>query len=169
MSFAVAAAIAGEFDPIDAVVTAGLAAPELAALHSLLERMAGINTELRSDREGTAIAVNALRQELTARPAEFLWSGVWLLLHVRASKLQDGVAGPLVDWLFYGWRQLVRDMRFRLRLPAVTIPPIETILSEPDRSLSAAARLLLAAAPAASTTLVQTARTHLEELAATDA
>ena len=42
--------------------------------------MAGRATGLTNDREGAAIAVNALRQDLTARPAEFCWAAIWLLL-----------------------------------------------------------------------------------------
>jgi hypothetical protein len=166
LSFAIAAAIAGDFAAVDTAVAAGLNAPELVALHPLLERMVGRAAELRSDREGAAIAVNVLRQDLSVRPAEFCWAGIWLLFHVRVSNLGDGVAAPLVTWLFDGWTHLVRQARFRLTAPTINVPPIETILSHPDRTSAAAARLLLAAAPAALTSVPAIVRSHLEELAA---
>lgn len=166
LSFTIAAVIVGNFAAVDTVVVAGLAAPELVALHPLLERMAGRATGLTTDREGAAIAVNALRQELTARPAEFLWAAIWLLLHAHISKLRDGVADPFITWLFEGWATLVQASRFRLAMPAINVPPIEAILAQPDRTLAAGARLLLAAAPAASTSIPAMVRTHLEQLAA---
>lgn len=112
------------------------------------------------------MAVNALRRDLTAHPAEFCWSGIWMLLHVRVSKLRDGVADPLVRWLFDGWTHLARQARFRLTAPAINVPPIETVLSHSDRTLETAARLLIAAAPAASVSIPAIVRTCLEELAA---
>lgn len=166
LSFTIAAAIAGDFAAVDTVIAAGLDAPELASLHPLLERMAGRATGLTTDREGAAIAVNALRQDLTARPAEFCWAAIWLLLHARISKLREGVADPFITWLFDGWTTLVQASRFRLAMPAINVPPIEAILAQPDRTLAAAARLLLAGAPAASTSIPAMVRTHLEELAA---
>ncbi|WP_137102335.1 tetratricopeptide repeat protein [Azospirillum argentinense] len=165
LSFTIAAAIAGNFTAVDTVIEAGLNAPELVALHPLLERMAGHITEFGSDREGTAMAINALRQDLTTRPAEFCWWGIWLLLHVRISKFQNGVADPVIAWLFDGWTHLIYKARFRLKAPVINVPPIETILSQPDRTLEAAARLLLAAAPAASINTPAVVRVHLEELA----
>jgi hypothetical protein len=51
-------------------------------------------------------------------------------------------------------------------MPAINAPPIEAILAQPDRTLAAAARLLLAGAPAASTSIPAMIRTHMEELAA---
>lgn len=169
MSFSIAAAIAGEFAAVDAVIESGLRTSELTALHPLLARMAGRETQLRSDREGAAIAVNALRQDLITRPAEFCWCGIWMLLHIRSSNLRDGVAGPLVTWLFDGWQQLVREMPFRLAAPAVNARPIEAILSHPDRTFGAGVRLILTAAPAAAVSMPAVIRAHLEELAASTA
>lgn len=164
LSFAMAAAIKGNFAAVDAVIATGLSAPELVALHPLLERMAGHSIELRSDREGAAIAINALRQDLTTRPAEFCRAGIWLLLHLRSSQLRGGIADPFISWLFNGWTDLVRHARFRLTAPAINAPPIEAIVSSPDRTLAAAARLLQAAAPAASINIPNTVRKHLVEL-----
>jgi hypothetical protein len=167
LSFTIAAAVAGDFAAVDAATMAGLAAPELAALHPLLVRMAGKATGISSDREGAAIAVNCLREDLVARPDGFCWAGIWLLLHVRVSRLRDGVADPLVAWLFDGWSHLVHAARFRLTMPAINAPAVEAVLSRPDRTLAAAARLLLAAAPAVSTVIPTIVRTHLDELAET--
>lgn len=61
LSFATAAAMARAFGVIDAIVAQGRAAPEIAGLHSLLERMGGVVTPLTSDREGAANTLWRLR------------------------------------------------------------------------------------------------------------
>jgi hypothetical protein len=165
LCFATAAALAHEFDAIDAIIAQGLAAPEIATLHPHLRRMAGEVTPITTDREGAANTIWLLRQDLSARPAEFCWAAVWLLLHVNASRLQDGVLGPLVAWVFGGCEHLIRNGRFRLSLPATTVPPIEAVLAHPDRSLASAAKLLLALAPAAATRLASPVRAILEQIA----
>jgi hypothetical protein len=75
------------------------------------------------------------------------------------------VADPFLAWLFDGWTTLVQASRFRLAMPAINVPPIEAVLAQPDRTLAAGARLLLAAAPAASTNIPAAVRELLEELA----
>ncbi|QCO03112.1 hypothetical protein [Azospirillum argentinense] len=164
LSFTIAAAIAGNFTAVDTVIEAGLNAPELVALHPLLERMAGHNgVWIRSRRDGNGDQCPSAGPNHA--PAEFCWWGIWLLLHVRISKFQNGVADPVIAWLFDGWTHLIYKARFRLKAPVINVPPIETILSQPDRTLEAAARLLLAAAPAASINTPAVVRVHLEELA----
>ena len=166
LSFSIAAAITGNFTAVDRIIEAGLDAPEIIALHPLLKRMAGRETALRSDREGAAQAVHALRHDLTTNPIGFWWSGLWMLLHIRVSKLRAGVAEPLITWLFDGWGQLVSEARFRLSAPAINVPPITAILSQPDRTLAAAAQLLLAAAAASPVNPPAVFRTLLDELVA---
>jgi len=165
LSFATAAVLARAFDAIDAIVEQGLTSPEIASLHPLLHRMSGAVTTLATDRDGAANAIWLLREDLTARPAEFCWAGVWLLFHVNASRLRDGVAQPLVAWIFAGCDHLVRNGRFRLSLPASTVPPIEAMLSRPDRTTASAAELLLAFAPAAATRFIPQVRLALEKIA----
>jgi hypothetical protein len=165
LSFATAAALAREFDAIDAIVAQGVAAPEIAALHPHLQRMAGDTTPLTTDREGAANAIWLLREDLSASPAQFCWAAAWLLFHVNASRLQDGVLSPLVAWIFAGCDHLVRNARFRLSLPATTVPPIEAVLARPDRTLVSAAELLLALAPAAVARFTPQVRAMLEQIA----
>ncbi|MBR9971298.1 hypothetical protein [Magnetospirillum sulfuroxidans] len=166
LSFAIAAAINGNFEAVDTIVEVGLKAPELVALHPLFERMAGRTLEFATEREAAALAVNALRQDIVALPAAFLWCGIWMLLHVRASQLSDRVADPLISWIFDGWGHLAHQARFRLTVPVINVPPIEAVLPHPDRTLGAAARLLLAAAPAASVSMPSNVRASLYDLAA---
>ncbi len=168
LSFGIAAAIAGDFAAVNTAVEAGLGAPELSALHPLMKRMLGQDKELRSEREGAAITVGALRQDLTARPGEFYWAGVWMLLHLRTSNFRASIADPVAHWIISGWTHLIREARFRLAMPTVNVPPIEAILLHSDRTVAAAARLLLVAAPAASTALRASIRTCLEELTAAE-
>lgn len=168
LSFAISAAVARAFERLDEALAQVLAATELAALHPLAERMLGSNTELRNDREGAAIAVNALRTEPTLRVPEFYWTGVWLVLHLRISKLRSGVSEPLVKWLFAGWAYLVGGARFRLVAPNVTASAVEAVLSGAARTPAAAAKLLLAAAPTAATSMPTVVRECLEELATSE-
>lgn len=164
LSFSIAAALAGEFEALDTIIEDGLGAPEIVALHTLLEFMAGSAKKFKTDREGVAAAVNALRQDLVTNPTVVCWVGIWMLLHLRSSKLRDGVADPVTEWLFDTWRYLIREARFRLEAPIVNVPPIEEILSNSDRSLAAAARLLLVVAPAASTNIRADVREHLKAM-----
>ncbi|AZO33565.1 MAG: hypothetical protein EOQ44_20355 [Mesorhizobium sp.] len=165
LSFAIAAALAGSFDAVDTVIQAGLGSPEIACLHPLLERMAGRLNTISTDRQGAALAVDSLRRDATGEPVLFWWAGAWMLFHVRASKLRSGVAEPLVSWIFDKWSYLAGEGRFRLAAPNVNVPPIEVILSACDRSLANAARLLLAAVPAASIRIRADVRENLELLA----
>ncbi|WP_426411613.1 hypothetical protein [Bradyrhizobium ganzhouense] len=165
LSFATAAALAREFQAIDAIVEEGLASPEIESIHPLLRRMGGDLTAIATDRDGAANAIWLLREDLTARPAEFCWAAAWLLFHVNASRLRSGVAEPLVAWIFAGCTHLVSNARFRLSLPATTVPPVEAVLARSERTIASAAELLLTFAPAAGTRFVPQARSTLEEIA----
>jgi hypothetical protein len=165
LSFATGAAMARAFDAIDSIVEQGLAAPEFAALHPLLRRMGGEVSELRTDREGAANCIWLVREDLTGRPAEFCWAAVWLLLHVNNSRLRDGVAEPLIAWIFAGADHLVRHARFNLSAPTITAPAVEALLVASDRTIPAAARLLLTLEPAVATRFIPQVRTTLEEIA----
>jgi len=164
LSFATGAAMARAFDAIDSIVAQGLSAPEIAAVHPLLRRMGGAVSTLTSDREGAANSIWLVRENLSGRPAEFCWAAVWLLIHVSNSRLRDGVAQPLIAWIFAGADHLVRNARFLLSTPAMTVPAVEAIIGTPDRSMASAARLLLALAPAAATTYIPKVRDRLEEI-----
>ncbi|ESW77795.1 hypothetical protein NKL07_33465 [Mesorhizobium sp. C280B] len=167
LSFATAAALAGAFDAIDAVVHEGLASSEIGALHSLLRRMRGDLTIIATDRDGAANTIWLLREDLTARPAEFCWASAWLLFHVNASRLRLGVEEPLVAWIFGGCAYLVSNGRFRLSFPATTVPPVEAVLARPERTIASAAELLLTLAPAVATRFIPQARSTLEKIAGT--
>lgn len=164
LSFALGAAMARAFDSIDSIVSQGLAAPEIAGLHPLLSRMGGAVSALTSDREGAANSLWIVREDLSGRPTEFCWTAVWLLIHVSNSRLADGVAEPLVAWIFAGVEYLLRQARFSISTSAVTVPPLEAILAIPDRSVASAARLLLALAPAANTTYIPKVRDRLQAI-----
>ena len=71
LSFATAAVLARAFDAVDSVVTQGLAAPEIAALHPMLRRMGGAAARIASDRDGAANAIQLVRGDLAGRPEEF--------------------------------------------------------------------------------------------------
>lgn len=164
LSFATGAAMARAFAAIDSIVAQGLSAPEIAALHPLLRRMGGTADALTSDREGAANSIWLVRQDLSGRPVEFCWAAIWLLIHVSNSRLRDGVAQALIAWIFAGVDHLVRHGRFLLSIPAVTVPPLEVIISDPDRSMASAARLITALAAAVSTTLIPKVKNRLGEI-----
>jgi len=168
LSFATGAAMARAFDAIASIVEQGLAAPEVSALHPLLRRMGGAVSTLTTDREGAANSIWLVREDLSGRPDEFCWAAVWLLLHVNSSRLRDGVAQPLIAWIYAGADHLVRSARFRLSLPATTAPPVEALLAAPERTIASTARLMLALAPAAATRFIPQVRTMLEEIARSD-
>lgn len=168
LSFATGAAIARAFDAIASIVEQGLAAPEISALHPLLRRMGGAVSTLTTDREGAANSIWLMREGFSGRPTEFCWAAVWLLLHVASSRLRDGIAQPLIAWVYSGAEHLVRNARFHLSLPAVTAPPVEALLAAPERTMASTARLLLALAPAVATRFIPQIRSTLEEIAGID-
>jgi hypothetical protein len=167
LSFATGAAMARAFDAIDSIVAQGLSAPEIAALHPLLRRIGGAVSPLTSEREGAANSIWLVREDLSGRPAEFCWAAVWLLIHVSNSRLRDGVAQPLIAWIFSGVDHLIGNARFLLSMPTATVPPVEAIMATPDRTLASAARLLLALAPAVATTYIAQVRDRLHEITRT--
>ncbi len=149
LSFGIVAVLSGRLDALDEALAAGLAAPEASALHPLMERMAGLRRETgAAERAWTAVAIHGMRGKLHPGPEEALWGGIWILLHARATKWRDVVAPPIVEWIFEQWSRLVRTARFLLLDPSLTAPPIEAVLAAPERSLAAAARLVLAASRA---------------------
>ena len=164
LSFAAGAAVARAFQAIDSVVEQGLAASEISSLHPLLRRMGGDVSALTSDREGAANSIWAVREDLSGRPAEFCWTAVWLLLHVSNSRLRDGVVQPLVEWIFAGANHLVRNARFLLTTPVITVPPIEVLLAAPERSMASAARLLAALGPAVGMRFIPKVRDRIEAI-----
>lgn len=165
LSFTTAAAMARAFNVIDDVVAQGLAAPEVAELHPLLERIGGKILPLTSDREGAANTLWRLRQDATMSPEELCWSAIWLLLHVEHSQLRDGVEIPLLNWIFAAVDHLVRHARFRLTTPQITVGPLEALLNAPVRDRAAAAHLLIAFAPAASARIPPKVRERLDIVA----
>lgn len=166
LTFGILAVLHGRISALDQAIAAGLAAPEVAVLHAMMERMAGLKSDLgAAEREWVAVAVFGMRDLLNSTPEEALWSGIWILLHARATKWRDLVAGPIVGWIFDQWSRLVQHARFLLLTPALTVPAIEAILSEPDRSLASAARLIIAAAPATPTPVSEQLMPVLIEIA----
>lgn len=155
LSFAIVSALAGEFGALDAAIDACLADPEVDALRPLLGRMKGDTREYTKEREIIAIAVDALRNHNKGTAEELVWAGVWLLLHARATKWKDLVVPPTIAWIFDQWEDVLQNGRFALVMPALNAPAIEAVLADPERSLSAAAKLTLAAVPAAGTKLGQ--------------
>ena len=97
------------------------------------------------------------------RPAEFCWAAVWLLLHVNSSRLPMALPSPLIAWTYAGTDHLVRNARFRLSLPATTAPPVEALLTSPERTIASTARLLLALAPAVATRFIPQVRSTLQQ------
>ena len=156
--------MARAFSAIDSIIAQGLAAPEIAALHPLLRRMGGAVSNLTSGREGAANAIWLVREDLSGRPAEFCWVAVWLLIHVSKSRLREGVEWPLIAWIFAGADHLVRNARFLLSMPATTVPRVEAVLADPDRSMASAARLILALAPAVATSFMSPIHDRLHEI-----
>lgn len=166
LTFGIMATLNGRLPALDQALAAGLAAPEVGALHPMMQRMAGLRRELGStEREWVAAAINGLRHTLYPTPIEALWGGIWMLLHARATKWRDVVAAPAVAWIFDQWSRLVRTARFLLSAPTLTVPAIEAALADPDRSLAAAARLVLVAAPATPTPVPEQILPILAEIA----
>lgn len=168
LSFAAGAALARAFEAIDSVVEQGLAASEISALHPLLLRIGGKVSPLTSDSEGTANSIWLVRQDLLGRPVEFCWAATWLLIHVSNSRLRDGVAQPLIEWLFAGADNLIRNARFRLTNPMITVPPVEAQLADAERSMASAARLLTVLAYAVGTRFIPQVRDRLEAIIKSD-
>ncbi|WP_447761254.1 tetratricopeptide repeat protein [Sphingopyxis panaciterrae] len=165
LTFAIASVLDGDFFAFEAAVDVCLAAPEVAALRPLLVRMRGDTREFTKEREAIAITINGLRSDARGSAEEHVWGGIWLLLHARATKWADVVVPQIVAWIFDQWEEVLRNWRFTLSMPALNAPAIEAILADPDRSLGAAARLTLAAVPAAGTVIGQQLLPILTELA----
>jgi hypothetical protein len=43
---------------------------------------------------------------------------------------------PLVAWIFAGADHLMRNARFKPSLPAFTVPPVEAVLADPERTIA---------------------------------
>ncbi|MGU3422633.1 hypothetical protein [Methylobacterium sp. D54C] len=168
LTFAVAAALAGDFGVVDSAAGAGLAAAELETLHPLFRRMAGATGRMTTEREGLASAIHTMRADLRGNPPALLWCGIWLVLHLRWTSLRDATVGPTVGWIFRHWARLVTDGRFLLASPALSVPPIEAVLKRPERTQAAAARLLLAARLGAASEVPPSISQLLDEMAAAD-
>ena len=169
LTFAIVAVLAGDFRSVDAIAEAGLEATELEALRPLFHRMLGGTAEPTSEREGLASAISTMRADLRGNPTALLWCGIWLLLHLRWTAMRELTEGPVVSWIFNGWSHLVTKGRFRLASPSMSVPPVEAVLDRPARTPAAAARLILAAAPAAASRIPVVVSMLLETIAASDA
>lgn len=165
LTFAIVGILAGDIAALDAAIKSALDAPEVVALRPLLDRMSGDVKELKSERDGVAITIHALRSDITGRPAELLWCGIWLLLHARVTKWKDVVAPNIVSWLFDQWAEVLRNKRYALIMPNLNAPMIEAAIANPDRSLGAAARLILSAVPASGTVITAQILPVITELA----
>ncbi|MCJ2010437.1 hypothetical protein [Methylobacterium sp. J-092] len=165
LTFAIVAALSGDFEAVDAASEAGLQSAELEMLHPLFRRMIGGTDSPNSDCEGVASAIYTMRADLRGNPLALLWCGLWLLLHLRWTSLREFTSGRVVAWIFEGWSHLVTQGRFLLASPALSAPPIENILSQPARTPAAAARLTLAARAAAATAIPAAVTEHLKEMA----
>lgn len=152
LTFAVIAVLSGRLTAFDEAIAAGLAAPDVGALHPMLDRLAGRKRDLgAAEREWIAVAISGMRQTIVGSAEEALWGGIWMLLHARATKWKDLVAPLTVAWIFDQWSRLVQSARFLLLMPGLTVPAIQSVLADTERSLTSSARLILAAAPATRT------------------
>lgn len=70
----------------------------------------------------------------------------------------------MIGWILAAVDHLVRHARFRLTSPQITVGPLEALLAAPARDRAAAARLLLAFAPAASARLLPKVREQLSRI-----
>ena len=168
LTFAIVATLSGDFEAVDAASEAGLQSAELEMLHPLFRRMTGGTDAPTSDCEGVASAIHTMRADLRGNPLGLLWCGLWLLLHLRWTSLREFTSGPVVAWVFEGWSHLVSQGRFLLTSPALSAPPIENILRQPERTPAAAARLTLAARAAAASAIPAAVTEHLKEMAGSD-
>lgn len=166
MTFAVRCILAGDTAALDRAIALGLASPEVGALHPLFQRLRGSETRFSSTREGLAVTLDALRSDQRDNPVGLVWAGCWLLLHARDTKWRDLAGPPIIAWIFGTWTQVVRQARFSPVMSMQTVKPVEIILAAPDRSLAAAAGLILAAAPATGAELTSQIKPILAEMAA---
>lgn len=80
------------------------------------------------------------------------------------SNFKSFLARPLAEWARTLWTGTIREQRFRLRLPFLTVPLIEQALASGDVGLTFAGKLLVTLEPAVNRPLDQSLRSFLLSL-----
>ncbi|WP_036256575.1 hypothetical protein [Methylocapsa acidiphila] len=101
-----------------------------------------------------------------ALDAKDIWnSGLRLLQRLRSSNFMQELAPLLAQWMRRKWSSVIREQRFNLTRPRLSVPPIETALADPADDQSFIAALLLAGADAADIEIEADYRRQLEAIA----
>ncbi len=102
-----------------------------------------------------------------AMDAKDCWNaGLRLLEKVRKSNFVQELSVMLAKWLRQQWTQILREQRFNLSYPRVSVAPIEAALEVNLNDQAVVANLLLAAAGAVDIELEPAYQDHLEAIAA---
>jgi hypothetical protein len=102
-----------------------------------------------------------------AMDAKECWNaGLRLLEKVRKSNFVQELSVMLAKWLRQHWTQILKEQRFNLAFPRVSVPPIEAALEVNLNDQAFAANLLLAAAAAVDIELEPAYQDHLKAIAA---
>jgi len=96
-----------------------------------------------------------------------IWEiGLRLFEKARYSNFKIPIASVLAEWMRIQWPRIISEERFRLPHPMMTVPDVETALSNKNNDTRFVAALCLAAADAVEAPLTQDYRRELERLAA---
>ncbi|QXX75399.1 hypothetical protein [Methylovirgula sp. HY1] len=98
-------------------------------------------------------------------PKDVWNAGLRLLEKVRKSNFVQELSVMLAKWLREQWQQILKEQRFNLSYPRVSVPPIEAALEVNLNDQAFAASLLLAATAAVDIELDPAYQEHLEAIA----
>jgi hypothetical protein len=98
-------------------------------------------------------------------PKDIWNAGLRLLEKVRKSNFVQELTVMLAKWLRQQWTQILKDQRFNLSYPRVSVPPIETALEVSLNDQAFVASLLLAATGAVDIELEPAYQEHLQAIA----
>ncbi len=99
--------------------------------------------------------------------AKDIWNaGLRLLEKIRKSNFVQELSVMLAKWQRQQWTQILKEQRFNLSYPRVSVPPIEAALEVNLNDQAFVASLLLAAAAAVDIELEPAYQDHLQAIAA---
>ena len=109
-----------------------------------------------------ATVINAISLHKTQTPDQIFVAGLRLLQFISSSYFKTILMPVLVNWTKSIWSKIIKEQRFSLRLPAVTVPNIEQALFSDASGFRYVAKVLIAAYESVSIRIDSDLRKFLE-------
>jgi hypothetical protein len=123
------------------------------------------NTSLPSLNGAVGAMLRWLDEPQHIEPRNFWTIGLRFFEYINQSNFRTELEPLLAEWLRGGWIRIARDEAFRLTLPIQTVPPINSVLTNPNNDREFIAALLLAASEAVRSPLSKAYVASLQEMA----